>query len=132
MRIGFRGTLGMLLLMLVSIASAEGTRVNGYEITLFFEGRTADCIKTKDNSTCATYFGEDGSVERYTYAAGQWRSGKWWIDAEERLVVQWEGRTKGLHFDVFDRGDGSWELVKGGKTVSVVAGVQPGNTLPKQ
>lgn len=121
---------GLLLGLLNGGALAERTPVGAFEIKLFFNGRTADCIKTKDDSTCDTYFGEDGRVQRYTHDDGKLREGRWWIDDQEQLVVQWDGRKRELHFQIFDRGDGTWELVKRGKVVSIVAGSQPGNTLP--
>lgn len=121
----------LLLAAVATTATAEPVKVSAYEIELYFKGRTADCIKTKDDSTCDTYFDEDGSVQRYTHANGKRRSGKWWVTDDDKLAVQWKGRTKPLLFSIVDTGDGSWQLIRRGKLKSVVVGVQPGNTLPE-
>ena len=123
---------GLALAMLAGSAVAEPAPVGAYEIKLFLTGRTADCVKSSDDSTCDTYFGADGSVKRFTYEDRKLRLGKWWVDEEDHLCVQWEGKDKPLRFDVVDTGEGTWKLVKGGRVKADILGAQPGDTLPAE
>jgi len=117
------------LLALTTVAVAEPTQVSGYEVKLFLNGKTANCIKTKDNSTCDTYFAEDGSLKRFTPDDGKTKTGTWWVDEEGLLNVQWTGRSRSMRFNVMDPRDGTWQLVKGGKLMSLISGVRPGDQL---
>lgn len=109
--------------------AADAEVVSGYEVKLFFNGRTADCIKTKDDSTCATFFAKDGEVKRITHNDGKQRVGKWWVSDEGNLCVHWNGKKKPLCFVIKDPRDGTFQLVRKGKLKSIVTGAQPGNSL---
>jgi len=119
--------LAVMLLAMSNLAVAESATVSAYEIKLFINGKTANCVKTKDNSTCDTYFAEDGSLKRFTPADGKTKTGDWWVDEEGKLNVRWTGRKKSMRFDVIDPGDGTWQLIKGKKLKSVITGVRPGD-----
>ena len=120
------------LAMLAGSVVAEPTPVDAYEIKLFLNGRTADCVKSSDGSTCDTYFATDGAVKRFTYEDRKLRLGKWWVDEEDRLCVQWQGKDKPLRFDVMDTGEGPWQLVTGGRVRADILGAAPGDTLPAE
>jgi len=111
-------------------ALAEPVPVDAYEIKLFLSGRTADCVKYSDDSTCDTYFAKDGSLKRYTHDDERLRLGTWWVDEEERLCVQWAGKKKPLRFNVFDTGEGTWQLVKNDSLKAIIRGAEPGDRLP--
>lgn len=120
------------LAMFAGSAMAEPVPVGAYEIKLFLSGRTADCVKSSDGSTCDTYFAADGSVKRFTYDDRKLRLGKWWVDEQDRLCVQWQGKKKPLRFNVMDTGEGTWQLVKGGRVRADILAAGPGDTLPAE
>ena len=122
-------SLMLLVLALSATAVAGTTPVNGYELKTFLNGKTAKCIKTSDNSTCDTYFADDGSIKRYTPSDGKTRQGKWWVDADGMLNVQWTGKKKPLKFSVVDTGEGHWQLLRRGKIKSLITGAQPGDHI---
>ena len=117
------------LLVLSGVAAAEPVTVPGFEVKTFLNGRTANCVKTKDNSTCDTYFAEDGSVKRYTFDDQKLRKGKWWVDDKGLLNVQWTGKKRPLKFSVVDPGTGSWELRKKKKLKALITGATPGDHI---
>jgi len=118
-----------LMLGFGAAAVAEPTRVSGYEVDLFLNGKTAKCIKTRDNSTCDTYFAKDGSVKRFTPADGKIKTGTWSVDQDELLNVQWTGKKRAMKFVVMDTGEGAWQLLKGGKLKALIKGAQPGDQI---
>ena len=109
---------------------ADDAQVSGHEITSFLSGKTANCIKTSDESTCDTFFGKDGTIKRFTPDNGKTKTGKWWVDADGMLNVQFTGKKKPLVFKVVDPRDGTWKLLKGGSLKSLITGATPGDKLP--
>lgn len=117
-----------LSLLFGGVAIAD-EKVSGYEISTFLTGKTASCVKTHDNSTCDTYFAQDGAIKRFTPDNGKTRTGKWWVDDKDMLHVQWTGKKKSLAFDVMDPRDGTWKLLKRGKLKSLITGATPGDQI---
>ena len=110
-------------------ASDEPVAMLGHDISALMSGKTTKCVKTKDNSTCSTYFAEDGVVKRILDTDGKRRSGQWSIDGDSHLLIQWDGKKKPLVFVVMDMRDGTYNLVKKGKLKSTIIGFSNGNSL---
>lgn len=99
------------------------------EITHLFSAKTAACIKSKDQSSCKTYMGDDGRVKRFTENTGKTRLGTWHASADNRLCIRWENKTKDLCFDINKNEDNTYNLDRKGKTKSVITGFVAGDTL---
>lgn len=113
-----------------SVAIAEDAPTLSAEaVSALFVGKTAKCVKTKDDSLCNTYFDADGSLKRLMLADGKKRTGKWWTEPDQ-LCVHWEGKKKGYCFDLKQDGDAeSYGLFRKGKRKSTISGFEDGNTL---
>lgn len=99
------------------------------EISNLFSAKTAGCIKTKDQSTCKTYMGKDGSVKRFTENTGKTRLGTWHASADNQLCIRWANKVKDLCFDINKNEDNTYNLDRKGKTKSVITGFTAGNVL---
>ena len=96
-----------------------------------FAGKTAQCIKSKDFSTCDTYMGEDGEVKRFTHKDSKLKTGTWDTNDKNQLCITWKGKKRAQCFIVIENSNGTHRLVKRNKTKSVIAGFTEGNTLGK-
>ena len=112
--------------LFTNIAYAE--QLSSQEITALFSGRTAECIKTKDNSTCDTFMSKQGDVKRHTHKDNKLRLGKWYADDNNQLCIQWQGKTKALCFTVNKNIDRTYNLDRKGKTKSTITGLSAGDT----
>lgn len=99
------------------------------ELNDLFASKTASCIKTKDQSTCLTYMGFDGSVKRLTHKDGKTRLGSWYSSEDNQLCIRWANKNKALCFDVIKNEDNTYNLDRKGKTKSVITGFKAGNLL---
>ena len=93
-------------------------------------GKTAHCIKTKDNTDCDTYFAKNGDVERYSFNDKTFRYGTWWVDGVSKLNIQWANKDTPWIFDVIEQANGDWHFSWHGKVKGIIDGVKDGNTLP--
>jgi len=110
-------------------ASDEPVAMLGHDIIALISDKTTKCVKTKDDSTCSTFFSRDGVVKRILDTNGKRRSGKWYIDEENHLCIRWDGKTKSLVFVVMDMRDSTYNLIKKGKLKSTIIGFSEGNSL---
>lgn len=108
----------------MNVIGAE--KLNSTEIIQAFSGKTSQCIKEKDKSTCSTYLGERGLVKRHMHDSGKQRLGKWHA-AGHQLCILWKGKSKELCFDIMKQDNGDLHLIKKGKLKSVVTGFKPGD-----
>jgi len=111
---------------------AYAEQLSKWEIILLFSGKTADCIKTKDKSTCVTFMGNNGEVTRLTHKDKKLRQGKWHADSDNHLCIKWQGKSKDLCFTVHSNEDGTYNLNKKGKTKSIISGFTTGDTTKNQ
>ncbi len=112
---------------IVSVSTAfAADKLNSTQIIKAFSGKTAECVKTKDKSTCSTYMSERGQVKRHMRQSGKQRTGKWHA-AGHQLCILWSGKSKDLCFDIQKQGNGDLHLVRKGKVKSVITGFKNGD-----
>jgi len=111
---------------ITNIVHAE--QLSSEEITALFAGRTAECIKTKDNSTCDTFMNKQGDVKRHTHNDNKVRLGKWHADDSDQLCIHWQGKSKATCFTVMKNIDRTHNLNRKGKTKSIITGLSAGDT----
>ena len=111
--------------------SVHAERLSGQEIQSVFAGRTANCIKTKDDSLCNTFMSRDGKVTRHTMKDNKIRPGTWHASKGDQLCIRWKGKKKDSCFDIMSNGNGTYNLDKKGKTKSIITGLDAGNTISK-
>lgn len=119
-----------IVLLFVGADSSAPTLVANDVIIERLSGKTAHCIKTKDNTDCDTYFAKNGDVERYTFNDKMFRYGAWWVDGVSKLNIQWANKDTPWVFDVIEQANGDWHLSWHGKVKGIIDGVKDGNTLP--
>lgn len=101
--------------------------LNGAEIRALVAGNTTDCLKVRDDSTCATYFAADGVIKRIMDDDGARRDGTWTSD-DDLLCVLWAGKENPLCFVVMDMRDGTYELIKQDHHKSTITRIIKGNS----
>lgn len=116
-----------LLLFLAPFAQAGETLTAG-DIKPLISGKTTACLKTRDDSTCSTWFSEDGVVKRKMDADGKRKDGRWFVDDSDRLCILWDGKTKPLCLVVTRNDDQTYDLAKKGRHVSTITKFHAGNT----
>jgi len=116
-----------LLITFISF-NAQASALNTADITQLFSGKTAGCVKSKDQSICLTYMSTDGKVKRLTHSDGKTRLGTWEA-VKDKLCIQWTGKSKAICFDVVKKNDNEYLLNKKGKTKSVITGFTDGDTI---
>ena len=118
-----------LLMLLSSIASAQGAEPLARKAIIdLVRGKTAECRKEKDQSMCSNYFSEEGVIKRVMHADGKRKDGRWFVDDQTRLCILWDGKIRPLCFSVFEQSDGSYKLIKQGRHITTITGVEDGNT----
>ena len=124
------GGCSMALLMLLSsmVVAQDQEPLARKEIIELVRGKTTECRKEKDQSMCSNYFSEKGVIKRVMHADGKRKDGRWFIDDQTRLCILWDGKIKPLCFAVFEQADGSYNLIKKGKHITTITGVEDGNT----
>ena len=117
------------LLLLSAAALAADTEPLGRKaITDLVRGKTVECVKEKDQALCSNYFTPKGVVTRMMHADGKRKVGRWFLDDQARLCILWDGKIKPLCFVVYGQPDGSYNLIKRGKHITTITGVEEGNT----
>jgi hypothetical protein len=118
---------GTLILCTPYQAQAHG-KLNADELEELFSNTTQLCRKEKDQSTCSTYFSEDGVIKRRLHTGDVRREGEWETDLEhDQLCITWKGKKKPLCMDVYQNKDGTLDMYKGSKHLSTVLSFTPGN-----
>jgi hypothetical protein len=120
----------LIVFIFVGADSSAPTLVANNVIIERLSGKTAHCIKTKDNTDCDTYFAKNGDVQRYTFNDKKFRYGTWWVDGVSKLNIQWANKDTPWVFDVIEQDNGDWHLSWHGKVKGIIDGVKDGNTLP--
>lgn len=126
-------TVGLLsaaaLLVLSSTALANDQDAMGrQDIIDLVSEKTVECRKEKDQALCSNYFTHKGVVTRIMHADDKRKVGRWFLDDKTRLCILWDGKIKPLCFKVFAQPDGSYNLIKKGKHITTITGVEDGNT----
>ena len=124
------GVCATLLLILSSSAllADVSESLDRQEIIDLVRGKTVECRKEKDQALCSNYFTPTGVVTRIMHADGERKVGRWFLDDQPRLCILWDGKIKPLCFTVFEQDDGSYKLIKKGKHITTITGVDDGNT----
>jgi len=120
-------TVFMLYVCLFS-SMAHARELSNAEIKALFAGKTSQCIKSKDFSTCDTYMGNDGKVKRFTHKDGKLKLGAWHANAD-KLCIKWRGKKSDLCFIVIENSNGTHRLVRRNKTKSVISGFIAGDSI---
>jgi hypothetical protein len=107
----------------------EGPALDRQQIIDLVAEQTVECRKEKDGSLCSNYLSGDGVVIRIMADDGERRDGVWFIDDQDRLCILWQGSIKPLCFSVHERDDGSYALLKNGKHITTLLGMEAGNAL---
>lgn len=116
------------VLFLSSAPTFAHGKLDASELEERFSNSTQHCRKEKDQSTCTTYFSEDGIIKRRMHADGKRKEGSWEIDLEnDKLCITWKGKTKSLCFDAYVNQDRTIDMYKNGRHVSTVLTFFPGN-----
>ena len=117
------------LLMLFSFAvlADDPEPLGRQDIIDLVREKTTECRKEKDQSMCSNYFTDEGVIKRIMHADGKRRDGRWFLDDQTRLCILWDGKIKPLCFTVFKQSDGSYKLIKKGKHITTITGVEDGN-----
>lgn len=121
----------MKVIFVLSLAvslNVQAAALSGDDITSLFSGKTASCIKSKDQSTCLTFMSSDGKVKRLTNADGKTRLGTWNV-TNNQLCILWAKKKKDLCFDVVKQNDTEYLLNRKGKTKSIINGFSDGDTI---
>ncbi|MGB0713424.1 MAG: hypothetical protein ACPGUC_07675 [Gammaproteobacteria bacterium] len=105
---------------------AADTALDGVELKELLLGKTADCLKQKDQSTCVNYFSSDGKFFQVR-DSGKRKVGRWFIDDSDRACLLWDGKVKPLCFTVHETDGGHYQFLKGGKLKSTITGLVEGN-----
>lgn len=111
-----------------TVLAGGSVELNGAQITALLSGKTTDCVKIKDGSTCATFFSKDGIVKRILDDDGARRDGKWYTDAQDLLCIHWDIKPKPLCLTVEDNGDNTYDLLKKGSHKSTITKFHNGNS----
>ena len=98
------------------------------DIIQLLRGNTTECRKEKDQSMCSNYFTAKGVIKRIMHDDGKRRDGRWFIDDQSRLCILWDGKLKPLCFKVYAQPDGSYNLIKKGRHITTITGVEDGNS----
>lgn len=126
-------TILLLLMTLSSLMYAASGQAHGkldaQQLQQQFSNTTQLCRKEKDQSTCTTYFSDNGTIKRRLHKDNKRRVGKWETNSESnQLCITWKGKTRALCFDVYENKDGTMDMYKKGKHLSTVLNFSPGNT----
>lgn len=114
---------------LVFPASAlAGDSLDRDQIEELVLGKTVSCRKVKDDSTCATYFDEEGNLARLMKESGKRKDGRWFLDDSDRLCILWNGKIKPLCLVVKKTEAGEYHMIKRDKHVSTITATADGNT----
>ncbi|MGB0721840.1 MAG: hypothetical protein ACPGU7_05520 [Gammaproteobacteria bacterium] len=105
---------------------AAGTALDGVELKELLVGKTADCVKEKDQSTCVNYFAPDGNFFQVR-DSGKRKTGRWFVDDSNRTCLLWDGKIKPLCFTVQETESGHYQFIKGGKLKSTITALTEGN-----
>lgn len=127
MRIGLISAATLILLSTMVLA-ADQQPLDRKAIIDLVRGKTVECIKEKDQALCSNYFTPKGVVTRMMHADGKRKVGRWFLDDQERLCILWDGKIKPLCFTVYALEDGRYNLIKKGKHITTITGVEDGNT----
>jgi len=118
-----------LLMLTTSLVFAdEPGPLDRKDIIDLVRGKTTECRKEKDQAMCSNWFSEKGVIKRIMAADGKRRDGRWFVDDQTRLCILWDGKIKPLCFTVFAQPEGSYNLIKKGKHITTITGVEDGNT----
>jgi len=121
--------LGMVMLLFsTACMAADPVPMGRHEIIDLVSDKTTECRKEKDQSLCSNYFSADGVIKRVMHEDDARRDGVWFVDDSERLCILWKGKIKPLCFSVFEQPDGSYYLIKKGKHITTITGVEDGNS----
>lgn len=117
------------LILLSSVVLADGPEpLARQEIIDLVREKTTECRKEKDQSMCSNYFTRKGVIKRIMHADGKRKDGRWFLDDQTRLCILWDGKIKPLCFTVFRQADGNYDLIRKGKHITTITGVEDGNT----
>ena len=117
------------LILLSSAVLAADTEPLGRKALIdLVKGKTVECVKEKDQALCANYFTPKGVVTRMMHADGKRKVGRWFLDDQARLCILWDGKIKPLCFVVYAQSEGRYNLIKNGKHITTITGVEDGNT----
>ncbi len=117
-----------LILLSTAVLAADPEPLGRKAIIDLVRGKTVECVKEKDQALCSNYFTPKGVVTRMMHADGKRKTGRWFLDDQARLCILWDGKIKPLCFAVFAQPDGRYELIKGGKHITTITGVEDGNS----
>ena len=109
-------------------AAYEPSALDRQEVIQLVRGKTVDCRKEKDGSLCWNYMSRDGEVTRLMADDGARKDGVWFVDDQDRLCILWKGKIKPLCFSVYEQDDGTYKLVKKGRHITTLLGMEEGNT----
>jgi hypothetical protein len=124
---GYCTTVLLVLLSFAALADAPEP-LGRQEIIDLVRGNTTECRKEKDQSMCSNYFTKEGVIKRVMHADGKRKDGRWFLDDQTRLCILWDGKIKPLCFSVFEQADGNYNLIKKGKHITTITGIEDGNT----
>jgi hypothetical protein len=108
--------------------ASEPLALDRQEVIDLVRGKTVDCRKENDGSLCWNYMSDDGVVKRLMAEDGARKDGVWFVDDQDRLCILWKGKIKPLCFLVYEQDDGTYNLIKGGRHITTLLGVEDGNT----
>jgi len=118
----------LFLLISSAVLADDPEPLGRQEIIDLVREKTTECRKEKDQSMCSNFFTEKGVIKRVMHEDGKRRDGRWFMDDQTRLCILWDGKIKPLCFKVFEQADGSYKLIKKGKHITTITGVEDGNT----
>ena len=110
------------------LAGGDAEPLGRKDIIDLVRGNTVQCVKEKDQALCSNYFTPKGVVTRMMHADGKRKVGRWFLDDQARLCILWDGKIKPLCFIVYAQPDGSYNLIKRGRHITTITGVEDGNT----
>lgn len=117
-----------LLISTVVLAGGDSEPLARQDIIDLVRGKTAECRKEKDQSMCSNYFTEKGVIKRIMHEDGKRKDGRWFLDDQSRLCILWDGKLKPYCFKVYGQPDGSYKLLKKGRHITTITGIEHGNT----
>lgn len=125
---------GMIRGLCLAVAATGGVSAAGVvslermEIVDLVSEQTTECRREKDQSLCSNYFTGDGVIRRIMHDDGERREGAWFVADQDRLCILWKGKIKPLCFVVHEQEDGSHNLIRNGRHITTILGLEDGNT----
>lgn len=108
-------------------ADTPGVPLTSEQLEELVTGKTAECRKEKDHSTCVTYFDQEGRVVQVLDGSRERSEGSWFLDDADRLCILWVGRIRPLCFQVDAAADGSYRMIRKSKHLSSITVLVDGN-----